>query len=50
VEDGASGHKGFAIKYRELKEMDCIQWPAQSPGLNSIEAFWLGMETELGKT
>jgi hypothetical protein len=30
--------------------MGCIQWPAQSPGLNLIEAFWLDMETELGET
>jgi hypothetical protein len=25
VEDGVSSHKGFAIKYRELNKMDCIQ-------------------------
>jgi hypothetical protein len=26
VKDSAPGHKGFAIEYCELNEMDCIQW------------------------
>jgi hypothetical protein len=34
VEDDASDHTGFAIKYRELNGIDCIQWSAQSPDLN----------------
>jgi hypothetical protein len=50
MEDGASGYKGFAIKCRELNEMDCIQWSARSPDLNLIEVFLLDMETELEET
>jgi hypothetical protein len=49
VEDGAPGHKKYAIHYRNLNEMDTIQWPAQSPDLNLIEALWMDLETELGE-
>jgi hypothetical protein len=47
MEDGASCHKGFSFEYHEVNEFDCIQWPAQSPDLNLIEAFWLNMGIEL---
>ena len=50
VEDRAPGHKKHAISYRELNEMDVVQWPAQSPDLNLIEALWMDMETKLGET
>jgi len=29
-EDNAPGHKGYANRYRELNEMDVLEWPADS--------------------
>jgi hypothetical protein len=34
VEDGAPEHKGYSITYRNLDEVDTIQWPPQWPDLN----------------
>ena len=50
VEDGAPGHKGYAVRYRDLNGLDSLQWLAQSPDLNLIGALWMDMETELGET
>ncbi|RPA97774.1 hypothetical protein L873DRAFT_1689844 [Choiromyces venosus 120613-1] len=48
IEDGAPGHRKHVRTYQELNGMDTIQWPAQSPDLNLIEALWLDLETEIG--
>jgi len=48
-EDNAPGHKGYAEAYRELNGMETLEWPAESPDLNLIEACWRDVETELGE-
>jgi len=50
VEDGAPAHKGGATQYRQLHEIEKIQWPAQCLDLNLIVALWLDMESELVET
>ncbi|KAG0130625.1 hypothetical protein HOY82DRAFT_486531 [Tuber indicum] len=50
IEDGALGHKGHTTRYQNQNEMETIRWPAQSPDWNVIEALWLDLEKELGKT
>ncbi|KAG0130919.1 hypothetical protein HOY82DRAFT_486137, partial [Tuber indicum] len=50
VEDGAPGHKGKAIQYWNLNEVETTRWPAQCLDLNLIEQLWLDMENELGET
>ena len=39
VEDGAPGHKGYAVRYQDLNGLDSLQWPAQSPDINLIETL-----------
>jgi hypothetical protein len=48
VEDGTPGHKKIETQYWKLKELDTIQWSAQSLDLNLIEALWIDLETEMG--
>lgn len=50
VEDGAPGHKKFAIECRRRNNMEVVHCSPQSPDLNLIEALWGDMETELGET
>ncbi|RPA88534.1 hypothetical protein L873DRAFT_1631255, partial [Choiromyces venosus 120613-1] len=50
IEDGALEHQKYVRLYRQKNELDAIQWPAQLPDLNLIEAIWMDLETELGET
>lgn len=50
VEDGALGHKKWAIECRRKNNIVVINWSPQSPHLNLIEVLWGDMETELGET
>ena len=50
VEDGAPGHKGYAVRYCDLNGLNSLQWQAQPPDLNLTEPLWMDMETELGET
>jgi len=47
-EDNASELKGHPDRYRELNEIEILEWPAQSPDLNPIESAWREIETDLG--
>jgi len=48
-ENNAPGHKGYAKAYRELNGMENLEWPADSPDLNPIEACWGDVQSELGE-
>jgi hypothetical protein len=48
--DGAPGHKKYAKEYREEKEVDILEWIAQSPDLNPQEDLWSDMDCYLGLT
>jgi hypothetical protein len=39
VKDNAPSHKGYDNYYREINDIDNIQWPAQLPDLKVIEAL-----------
>lgn len=48
TEDSAPGHKGCAKDYRELHGAEALEWPAESPDMNLMKAYWRDIKTELG--
>jgi len=49
-DDGAHYHMTKVVKKWQIKMlMECIDWPAQSPYLNSIEHIWALMKLHISK-
>ena len=51
MDDNAAVHRAHTVEnYKHQNEVTSMEWPAQSPDLNTIENIWVYMKKELQKS